>query len=101
MRDLALSLMGPTALNGGYAFLQTLLSGCTRDGTNVTAGGCEQHAHGVTFNEVAKLFAMGYSWSGNASHLNASIEAYEMLQRYDMQPHGVNSGDEDMGRFPN
>ena len=27
---------------------------------------CEQFAHGVTYNEVMKLFAMGYSWSGNA-----------------------------------
>lgn len=96
MAKTALSLMGPKALNGGYKFLQTLLSGCLQDAKNITGGGCEQFAHGVTFNEVAKLFAMGYSWSGNASLLAASVGAYEMIEKYDMQPHGVNSADEDL-----
>ena len=41
----------------------------------MTLSGCEQFAHGVTYNEVMKLFAMGYSWSGNASHLAASNTA--------------------------
>ena len=88
---LALALMGPAAANGGYGFLQALLSeNCTRamdpatPAATVTAilraGSCEQHAHGVTFNEVAKLFAMGYSHSGNASHLAAAVAAYEMVQ---------------------
>jgi hypothetical protein len=45
---------------------------------------------------VAKLFAMGYSWSGNNSHLQASVGAFKMLQDYDMQPHGVNSASEDL-----
>ena len=39
---------------------------------------------------------MGYSYSGNVSHLRASTDAYQMLQRYNMQPHGVNSADEDL-----
>jgi hypothetical protein len=85
MADTALSLMGPEANNSGYEFLQTLLSGCLANRTAITSGGCEQFAHGITFNEVAKLFAMAYSWSGNASHLAASVGAYDMIEKYDMQ----------------
>lgn len=94
--------MGPKAQNGGYDFLQDLLSGCLSNETAILNGECEQHDHGVTFNEVSKLFAMAYSWSGNKSHLDASVGAYSMIQKYDMQPHGVNSADEDMnGISPN
>ena len=65
-------------------------------------GGCENHAHGVTYNEVSKLFAMGYSFSGNRSHLLASVTAYDLLSKFDMQVYGVNSGDEDLnGIAPN
>ena len=85
-----------------YGFLQALLADCLANSTAHLNGGCEQFAHGVTYNEVMKLFAMGYSWSGNASHLAASTVAFEMMLRYDMQPHGVNSADEDLnGIAPN
>ena len=96
MADLALALMGPEAENGGFAFMEKLLSGCLEDPRNITHLGCMQSTHGVTFNEVAKLFAMGYTHSGNASHLAASVGAIEMLHRYDVQPHGVNSAYEDL-----
>eukprot|EP00937_MAST-01D_sp_MAST-1D-sp2_P001217 g1217.t1 len=107
LASLALGLMGPAASNGGFGFLQALLSGnCTRamqPGASkaevdalLRAGGCEQHAHGVTFNEVAKLFAMAYPYSRNASHLAAAEGAYAMVQRWDTLPHGVNSAFEDM-----
>eukprot|EP00041_Stephanoeca_diplocostata_P022479 m.537174 g.537174 ORF g.537174 m.537174 type:complete len:729 (-) comp22073_c0_seq14:544-2730(-) len=102
--DTALALMSPLAKNGGYEFMESLLSDeCQRlDPTAVTAGQCEQHAHGVTYNEVAKLFAMGYSWSGNLSHLKASVAAFDLVDKFDTQPHGVNSADEDMnGIAPN
>jgi hypothetical protein len=102
MVQTALGIMGPAAKNGGYAFLETLLSGCLTNASAVIHGGCEQFAHGVTFNELAKLFAMAYSWSGNTSHLRASTGAYEMMETFDMQPHGVNSADEDLnGISPN
>ena len=90
------ALMSPDAQNGGHAFLETLLSGCLGNETAILVGDCEAQDHGVTFNEVSKLFAMGFSYSGNSSHLKASTGAYDMLQRYDMQPHGVNSADEDL-----
>ena len=72
LADLALGLMGPTAANGGFAFLQALLSeNCTRAMDPQTpaatvaeilrAGSCEQHAHGVTFNEVAKVCSLNIS----------------------------------------
>jgi len=94
MRDLALQLMGPAAGNRGYAFMQRLLlPECVNaNASAIAAGQCMQHAHGVTYNEVAKLFAMGSSWSGNASHLLASETAFSLLEQFDMQPFGVNSG---------
>ena len=107
----ALQLMSPVASNGGFAFMQELLKpGCVAlRGAAINAsspvaeeGGCVNHAHGVTYNEVSKLFAMGYSYSGNKSHLQASLTAYELLSKFDMQVYGVNSGDEDMnGIGPN
>ena len=39
--DTALSLMGPTAKNGGYKFLETLLSGCLENETAILTGDCE------------------------------------------------------------
>jgi hypothetical protein len=80
----ALQLMSPVAKNGGFQFMQELLKpGCVAlrgaaiNASSVPAdeGGCVNHAHGVTYNEVCKLFAMGYSYSGNASHLLASLTA--------------------------
>ena len=50
------SLMGPEAKNGGYEFLETLVSGCLENATAVMHGECEAQDHGVTFNEVSKLF---------------------------------------------
>ena len=44
--------------------------------------------------ELAKLHAMAYSWNGNASYLNASLTAFKMLDRFDVQVHGVNSAQE-------
>eukprot|EP00912_Choanoflagellata_sp_UC4_P000085 UC4_evm3s59 len=96
MVNKALSLMGPHANNGGYSFLQELLSGCLMNRSAILRGACEQQAHGVTFNEVSKLFAMASSFSGNISHAVASVRAYEILESYDMQPHGVNSAAEDL-----
>jgi hypothetical protein len=50
--------------------------------------------HGVSYNELAKLHAMAYSWNGNASFLNASLTAFRMLDEFDVQVHGVNSAQE-------
>jgi hypothetical protein len=44
--------------------------------------------------ELAKLHAMAYSWNGNESYLNASLTAFKMLDRFDVQVHGVNSAQE-------
>ena len=37
---------------------------------------------------------MAYSWNGNVSYLNASLTAFKMLDRFDVQVHGVNSAQE-------
>ena len=61
-----------------------------------------KNTHGVTFNELAKLFAMAYSWNGNKTYLNTSLKAYQMLEKYDLQVHGVNSAQEQLsGISPN
>lgn len=63
---------------------------------------CMQHTHGVTFNEIAKLHAMAYSWNGNVSYLNTSLTAFNMMDHFDIQVHGVNSADEQLnGISPN
>ncbi|UDQ98985.1 beta-L-arabinofuranosidase domain-containing protein [Lentisphaerota bacterium WC36G] len=50
--------------------------------------------HGVTYNEMAKQYATAYSWTGNKDYLNASVNAYEQMQKYNMLPIGVNSSNE-------
>jgi hypothetical protein len=45
---------------------------------------------------------MAYSWSGNKSYLNASLVAFDMLDQFDVQVHGVNSAQEPLsGIGPN
>ncbi len=34
------------------------------------------------------------SWNGNTSYLNASLTAFQMLDKFDVQVHGVNSAQE-------
>jgi len=61
-----------------------------------------KNEHGVSFNELAKLHAMAYSWNANVSYLNVSLAAFEMLDRFDLQVHGVNSAQESLsGISPN
>jgi DUF1680 family protein len=69
----------------------------------VAAGGCNiPLTHGITWIEISKLFAMAYSWNGNASYLNASINAFEMVDKFRVQMHGVISADEQLnGISPN
>jgi hypothetical protein len=118
----AVDLMSTKSRNGGYEFMQQLLrpdcvalkgSAINGSGDAESDGGCESHAHGVTYNEVSKLFAMGYSYTvrdlpfilfaglsalcfipgtfrsrslqGNKSHLQASLTAYELIDKFDMQ----------------
>jgi len=64
-----------------------LLSGCASNTSAIAAGNCTlvQHEHGVSFAEIAKLFAMAYSWNGNSSYLRASVNAFDMAAQYDVQ----------------
>lgn len=50
--------------------------------------------HGVSYNEGAKLPAIGYIWSGNQDYLDASMNAYEFIQANTMLPIGSNSSNE-------
>ena len=51
---------------------------------------------GVTWNELAKIWALAAPWSGeeHAAWLNASKGAYGLMYERDLMPHGVNSAEE-------
>jgi hypothetical protein len=61
--------------------------------------------HGVTWNELAKIWALAAPWSEpehRAAWMNASIGAYQLMFERDMMPYGVNSGEEALsGVAPN
>ena len=44
-----------------------------------------QSYHGVSFNEISKLHAMAYSWNGDKSYLNTSLNAFKMMVEFDLQ----------------
>lgn len=50
--------------------------------------------HGVTYNELAKLYAAAYPWTGRSDYLAASVNAYDYLCRHFLLPNGVNSSNE-------
>ena len=50
--------------------------------------------HGVSYNEPAKLPAIGYMWNNNPEYLAASVNTYEFLQQNSMLPNGSNSSNE-------
>ena len=52
------------------------------------------HAHGVSYNELAKLGAMLYMHTGNPGYLKVSTEAYKKIDKYHMLVDGVNSSTE-------
>jgi len=88
MKDTALAMMESNPVSQG--FLSVLLSGCTTNEKIVAGGGCNvPSTHGVSWSEISKLFAMAYSWNGNSSYLQASVNAFEMVARFHVQVHGV------------
>jgi len=50
--------------------------------------------HGVTYNEMAKLPAIFYNYTGNKEYLFASVNAFRKLDRDHMLPDGVPSSNE-------
>lgn len=50
--------------------------------------------HGVTYNEMAKLPAIFYAYTGNKEYLSASVNAFKKLDRDHMLPDGVPSSNE-------
>lgn len=62
---------------------------------------CLSTMHGVSFNEFAKLWAIGYLFNGNKDYLKASVKAYAGIDSLHMMPYGVNSSWENlMGSSP-
>ena len=52
------------------------------------------NAHGVSYNELAKLGAMLYAHTGDPDYLKVSTEAYKKIDQYHMLVDGVNSSTE-------
>jgi hypothetical protein len=52
-------------------------------------------AHGVSYNEMAKLGAMLYMQTGQKDFLNVSVQAYRKLDAFHMLVDGVNSSSEE------
>lgn len=53
-------------------------------------------AHGVSYNEMAKLGAMMYMQTGQKDYLNVSIQAYRKVDAFHMLVDGVNVSSEEM-----
>ena len=56
----------------------------------------KSHSHGVSFNEIVKLGALLYQYTGNAKYLNPVIKGYNKVFRYQMLPDGLHSCNENM-----
>ncbi|GAB3420506.1 beta-L-arabinofuranosidase domain-containing protein [Niabella aquatica] len=57
---------------------------------------CLPAMHGVSFNEFAKLWAIGYLFNGNNDYLKASVNAYAQIDSLHMMSYGVNSSWENL-----
>jgi len=51
-------------------------------------------AHGVTYNELAKLGSLFYMATGDQNYLKPSVEAYKRIDKYHMMVDGVNVSSE-------
>jgi len=58
--------------------------------------GCLLSMHGVTYNELNKLWALAYLFNGEKDYLKTSINAYKELDESNMMPFGVNSSEENL-----
>lgn len=58
--------------------------------------GCLLSMHGVTYNEINKLWALAYLYNGNEEYLQTSINAFKEIDDNNMMPFGVNSSDENL-----
>lgn len=56
-------------------------------------------AHGVTYNETAKLGVLLYMFTGKEEYLRPSVEAYKKIDKYHMMVDGVNVSSEKI-RYP-
>ncbi len=52
------------------------------------------YAHGVTYNEFAKLGAILYMYTGERGYLKASVKAYEKLEKHFMLVSGLHCSNE-------
>ena len=62
----------------------------------INNNGCLLSMHGVTYNEINKLWALAYLYNGNPAYLQTSINAFKELDDNNMMPFGVNSSEENL-----
>lgn len=66
----------------------------SKETTNVLLSDTHLHDHGVTFNEIAKIYALMYTYTGNKKYLNAAETTYKRVDDFHMLPDGVHSSSE-------
>ena len=52
------------------------------------------YEHGVTYNEISKLGAILYAYTGNKDFLKPTVNAYKKLEKYHLLPDGCISSNE-------
>ncbi len=55
------------------------------------------HSHGVTYNEICKLAAIIYIYTGKKKYLAATVNAYRKIDKFHMLIDGVPSSTEQLG----
>ena len=68
---------------------------CTDDNcTRAHLSNKKAYAHGVTYNEYAKLGAILYICTGKKEYLRPTLKAYKKIDRYQMLPDGLHCSNE-------
>lgn len=68
---------------------------CTDDNcVSAHLSGRRPYAHGVTYNEFAKLGAILYICTGNKDYLRPTLKAYRKIDRFDMLVDGLHCSNE-------
>lgn len=88
----------PALLNLAQKVYRTFETSFTLNGVSPAAycDGKPSDAHGVSYNEMAKLGALMYMQTGQEDYLNVSVQAYRKLDAFHMLVDGVNVSSEEL-----
>ena len=86
------------SLTGNPALLQLAKDAWATGAFDLNATNClddsELHMHGVTYNEIAKIPMILYSYTGEEQYLKQAIHANEKMEAANMLADGINSSTE-------